>query len=107
MKLEELVGKVVIRNKVIKEESTGLFGYGGATKDASYTHHPIKIEAIEHGVVYFKDDPLKNVLILSAKYHDDNWAPISERYIDLFWVEPPAPGTFRTAKGQELNMAVD
>lgn len=82
MRVQELIGKVVIRTKVIEERGDLL---GSNRVDASYTNMPILIEAEENGVVYYRSSYSDKVGILSPRFHDDNWAPISEKYLQDLW----------------------
>lgn len=89
MKAEELVGRLAVRVREVTS-GHGYLSLGGPTKDSGYTHEPVFIEAVESDVVYIRDQPNGDVQILSARYRDDNWAPISERFTPKKWKEAPA-----------------
>lgn len=93
MKVEELVGRLAVRIKCAESGHSGLLSmYGGKDLDASYTYTPIFIEAVENGVAYYRDKPDGEVSILGAKYRDDNWGPVSERFTPKAWKEAPSEG---------------
>ncbi len=85
MKVEELVGKVAIRVKTVTVNSGGVFSERNV--NASFTYTPIFIEAVENGVAYIREKPDSEVEILSAMYCDENWAPVSERFMPKVWRE--------------------
>lgn len=89
MRVEELVGKVVVRVRCI-ETGGGGFSIYGREVDAGYTTTPIFIEAVEGGVAYYRDKPAGEVSILGARYRDDQWCPVAERFLPKVWRETKA-----------------
>lgn len=86
MKAEDLVGKIIVRVRTIEVGNGGLFS-GKNTEDCAYTMDPIFIEASEGGVVYYREHPDHEVKILGARYRDDHWCPVAERFIPKCWRE--------------------
>ena len=87
MKVEELVGKVVVRNKNVLVRTSGYIISGGDHEDTSFTARPIKIEGIKNGIVFYRDRPGEKIEILAPRYLDESWAQIPDELLAEFWDE--------------------
>ena len=60
-----------------------------SSQDASFTYDPVFVEAVEQGVAYIRTKPNGPVQILGARYRDENWCPVSERFTPDLWKPEP------------------
>jgi hypothetical protein len=91
MKLTELIGKRAVRTKSlerIEHLNDGML-YSGRkvlVPDSAWTTRPVLVTAVEDGVVYiqWRAEYGGHIYreILDPKYHDDNWAPVNDAYLE-------------------------
>ncbi len=87
MKVEELVGRLAVRVRTVTVRSGYTMLSSGPEEDASFTNYPVFIEAVEHGVGYYRMRPDDEVRIIGARYLDEHWAPVNERFYPKEWRE--------------------
>jgi hypothetical protein len=94
MKVEDLIGKLVIRVQCRQRPRDGvglMLGYGGGEQDCSFTSEPIRIEEIVNGIVFYRERKLGPVKVLQPQYRDDHWAEFPARLAENWEPREEAP----------------
>ena len=93
MRLQDLVGKIVVRKQPVITRHSGslLIAAPEYTKDTSYCTDPIRIEAIQDGVIYYVSGYSLKIQILNPLYNDEHWAEVPTQYQSQLWQEPAKP----------------